>query len=125
MSKPKKTPTTLDVPASIGVGSQVVTTAPKPGQSYEDWHAEMAPKLLEIGTKIVDKLNQSIDKLPPAFLMQYIQQIQAFAGKPAGPSTVHNHQHLHIGRSKEELLAILQRKAGRSEPKKVLPAKPA
>lgn len=123
MSKSKPKPKITDdlvLPPAFEVAVQT-----KP-QTYEEWHASVAPKLLAIGEKIVERLNDNIDRLPPAFLLQYIQQIQTFAGKPAGPSTVHNHQHLHIGRSKEELLAILQRKTtqgggGRSkvEPKRV------
>mgnify|MGYP007071661007 CR=1 FL=1 len=113
----KRKPLTLDLKAPPTPKDLVLPAAsPTTDETYREWHARVAPKLLDIGQRIVQRLDDNIEQLPPALLLQYLQQIQSFVQRPAvsGPSTVHNHQHLHVGRSKEEILAILERKTGLS-----------
>lgn len=120
----KPRPLTLDLkPPPMPPDLVLPASSPSTEENYREWHAKIAPQLLAIGQRIVDRLDDNVEKLPPALLLQYLQQIQSFAQRPnsGGPSTVHNHQHLHVGRSKEELIAILERKTGlssrRREPK--------
>ena len=117
----KRKPITLDLKAPPTPKDLVLpASSPPTEETYREWHAKVAPQLLAIGQRIVDRLDDNVEKLPPALLLQYLQQIQSFAQKPnaGGPSTVHNHQHLHVGRSKEEILAILERKTGLSSRKR-------
>jgi len=76
------------------------------GLTYDQWQQKQLPRLLDVGDKILARLEANIEELPPAMLIQYLQQIHSLAGKPV-QGAVHNH--LHLGeRSKEELLAIMR-----------------
>lgn len=123
----KPRPLTLDLkPPPMPPDLVLPASSPSTEENYREWHAKTTKKLLEIGQRIVTQLDRNVELLPPALLIQYLQQIQSFAQKAnsGGPSTVHNHQHLHVGRTKEEILAILERKTGlssrRREPKTAL-----